>query len=168
MAKAEGIVERLELSIINGKEHLRVWWGEVKDAAKGAVKDTIEFVKDLAYGDGKIINSSDRVVYAIVSGTEAVVAVYSGNVYSALIDGVVDVIGKQVYKMNENSYLEFTSEGAFVLINRDRLEGFIDNFSSEPYGVYKISDSLSEAVHEVTGYKSKAVRNWYDKARVGQ
>ena len=159
----------------NAAERLRVWWGEAEEAAgpsqhlvKGEAKEAAEAIKDFFYGNGQIINSSSRTVYAIISKTEAVIPVTSGSAYSDLIDGVVDVRGKQVYKMNENSYLEFTSEGAFVLINRDRLEGFIDNFSSEPYGIYKISDSLPEAVHEVTGYKSKAIRNWYDKARVEQ
>ncbi|MEM9423172.1 MAG: hypothetical protein AAF975_00110 [Spirochaetota bacterium] len=166
MSSAKGIAERLELSISNAKEQLRVWWGEAKGEVKGVIKDTMEYLKDSAFGDGKIINSSDRVVYAIVNGTGAAVSVPSGNVYSALIDGAVDVIGKQVYKMNENTYLEFTSEYKFIIKDRERLEAVSGKFSNEPYGVYLIDDNSDEGIHSETGHKSTAIKNWYDKARI--
>ena len=182
IATSEGIAERMELVIRNQSEELRVWWGApnawgenqnagpetskhlVKGEIKGAVKDTIEYLKDLRYGNGKVINSSDRAIYAIISKTEAVVPIHSGSVYSALIDGVVDVEGRQVYKMNENTYLEFTSEYKFIMIDQERavLEAFGDKISSEPYGVYTISD---RALHSKTGHQSKAMKNWYEKAK---
>ena len=168
MATAEGITERLELVIDGVKEQLKVWWGEAKDTIKSTLKDTIETAKDAWYGDGMIANSSDRIIYAIIGDTEAVVSVHSGSTHSALIDGIVDVIGKQVYKMNENTYLEFTAEYKFIITEYAKLEATAGKFSSEPYGVYVINDNVPEAIHKETGYKSKAIKSWYDKARIEQ
>ena len=184
-ATSEGIAERTELVISNQSEELRVWWaapnawGENQNAgphqtlgpetsqhlAKGEIKRAAEALKNAIFGDGKIVNSSDRTVYAIIDGTEAVVPVYSGNTYSALIDGVVDVEGRQVYKMNENTYLEFTSEYKFIVIAYAGLENLSETLSREPYGVYTISD---RAIHSKTGYQSKAMKNWYEKAKEGK
>ena len=67
-----------------------------------------------------------------------------------------------MYKTNENTYLEFTSEYKFIMIERAALEAFGDKISSESYGVYMISD---RAIHNKTGYQSKAMKSWYEKAK---
>ena len=173
MATAEGIVERLELSINNAQEQIRVWWGEVKDAAKGIVKDTIETTKDFLLGPGSISNFSHKTIYAIMDDRignqpldSLVRSVPSGTILQGYIDGVVDVEGRQVYKMNENTHLTF--DGVLFVTSKSSLEieGVLNTHKEhEFYGVYIDNVYSGNFKYKGVGYAPEIIFEWWQAAK---
>ena len=181
MSSGEGIAERLELTISNAAERLRVWWSETKEKAKSVAKDkakdAFESVKDTILGPGSVANFSPKVIYAIMGDKEGgksleslVKPVLSGTVLQGYIDGAVDVEGRQVYKMNENTHLTF--DGAFSITKNSAytersLRGVKRLFgSNDDYGLYWDLMRTGGFQHADTGAYSKDMSQWWSAAQI--
>ena len=128
---AGGTAERLELTISNAAERLRVWWSEAdEDAgpsqhlAKGVI-DQYEENKP----EGTVENWGSRPIYLVLSDKDRdyrdshyIRVLDSGSAYTGYVDGVVDLVGKVVCKKGESADLIFTGENKF-----DRQRSYIEN-----------------------------------------
>ena len=180
MASGEGIAERLELTISNAAERLRVWWGETKERAKSVAKDkakdAFESVKDTILGPGSLANYSLKVVYVIMSDKAGgqslenlVKPVLSGTVLQGYIDGAVDVEGRQVYKMNENTHLTFDGHLFKAGQESSSIEGVLNTHKDkEFYGPYIDRSGSGEFKYRGFGYAPEIMFEWWQAAKAKQ
>ncbi len=178
----QGIVRGLEYALKPTRERLRIWWGELKESAKdfsvkSSLKKAFEATKDAILGPGSIGNFSNKTIYAIMNDRvgghplESLVRpVPSGTILQGYIDGVVDVEGYQVYKMNENTNLTF--DGDFqVLQPDDKVEIHLKNIkvimgeNNDGYGLYRDMLRSSNFQHVYTGQLSIAMYSWWSAAQ---
>ena len=173
-SSGEGIAERLELTISNAAERLRVWWSEAEEDAgpsQHLVKGKIGELKD-TYLRGSVENQSDRIIYAIISESADVKPISPGQTLDAYADGVVDLQNKVVYKMGEWSDVIFTTGYDFKFLRGPRQSLYaelkkIGLGSPDPYGPYdgEIQGGNLLFMHRENRYISPAMKQWYELAK---
>ena len=92
--------------------------------------------------------------------------VLSGSILQGYIDGVVDVGGYQVYKMNENTHLTF--DGYTIEADREstNLENILNTHKkAEFYGIYIDRSRNGQLRYRGIGYASKIMFEWWQAAK---